>query len=512
MGVCIIINHYARSERGGGKGGFFFPIPLLKQLILQCIPCFTILKTGKLPVRLSGRHTSWLIVVISRAAMKHISLIRTAPLTSPWLFCRAFQISSVLFTRTAAPRSPHPLGLFKYDEFLKYQYQRYQSRLASSYINATDELSVFNDSSVVGSLNQSAPHLSHEERGNEIAINGTSDGLVITKLYRVPLDGFHIDRHISDTQQNECSQTAQLFTWRDLQRLEITPTNVTLPIALMLLDPMTYPTQSRARKAIRKKTICFSQNTKTINCSSIDEANNQFQLGKVLARVYPGDMIGVQRRAGNDYYSSQGEVYRPPPFDIPVIYEDDHMAIINKPAGIVLYRAQGGRGGGTKNRGHGRDTLLSALPHVLKPSNISDEMLIEEGHIPLKRPHPVHRLDKPTSGLVVVAKTKYAAVHLSKQFEFRQAVKSYIAIVNGYPTMSDGDADTKLDNNEWNFIDHDLEDKRAVTEWRVIESVKSLVGNGGTLSLVEMKPQTGRYHQLRRHFVRYNLVSYSLKY
>ena len=435
--------------------------------------------------------------------MKHIALIRTAPLTSPWSFCGAFQISSGLLTRIAAPRPPQPLGLFQFNEFQKYQHQRYQLRLVSSDENTAETFSTIDDTAVVGSINEDVPNLSDQTRCNRTATNGTSDGLVITKMYRAPLDGFNIDRHVSDPQQDNCSNIVQLFTSNDLQRLEITPTNVTLPLALMLLDPMTYPTQSRARKAIRKKTICFSRYTDVSSCSSIEDTNNQFRLGKVLARIYPGDIIGVQRRAGSDYYASQGEVYRPPPFDIPVIYEDDHMAIINKPAGIVLYRAQGGRGGGTKNRGHGRDTLLSALPHVLKPSNIiSDERLIEEGHIPLKRPHPVHRLDRPTSGLVVVAKTKYAAVHLAKQFEFRQATKSYIAIVNGYPTMPNGHAVTKPSHNEWNTIDYDLEDKSAVTKWRVIESVESLIGNDGVLSLVEMRPKTGRYHQLRRHFVR----------
>jgi 23S rRNA-/tRNA-specific pseudouridylate synthase len=325
-------------------------------------------------------------------------------------------------------------------------------------------------------------------------INGTYDGSIVTQLYYVPLEGFSIEQHVTGNEkQNGTLQ--QLFTPQDVRRLEIAPNNVTLPAALMLLDPMTYPTQSRARKAIRKKSICFSRQNNSTSVDSNIQANTNFELGKVLTRIYPGDIIGFQRRKGEDYYASQGEVYRPPPFTIPVIYEDDHMAIINKPAGIVLYRAQGGRGGGANNRGHGRDTLLSALPHVLTPSNISDVKMIEEGHVPLKRPHPVHRLDRPTSGLVVVAKTKYAAVHLARQFEFRHVKKTYMAIVNGYPTMPE----TVHQKNGWNIIDYELEQKSAVTRWRIVKSMKSLIGMGGLLTLVEMQPMTGRYHQLRRH-------------
>jgi 23S rRNA-/tRNA-specific pseudouridylate synthase len=173
------------------------------------------------------------------------------------------------------------------------------------------------------------------------------------------------------------------------------------------------------------------------------------------------------------------------------------MAIVNKPAGVVVYRAEGGRGGGARG-GHGRDTLLSALPHVLTPSNFSVDS--EEGPhtVPLDRPQPVHRLDRPTSGLMVVAKTKAAAVHLAQQFEFRKARKTYCAIVNGVPIA----CDNEMSSSDWNMIDRDLDGKPAITYWRQIRVVQSLHGRDGQLTLVELKPKTGRYHQLRRHLVR----------
>ena len=165
-----------------------------------------------------------------------------------------------------------------------------------------------------------------------------------------------------------------------------------------------------------------------------------------------------------------------------VLYEDDCIALVNKPAGVVVYR-EGGR------EGQGRDTLLSALPCFLKPAsnntNIDDD-------VPLRRPQPVHRLDRPTSGCLVVAKRKKSLTHLAQQFEFRRVKKTYMAIVNGVPEVN------KTESG-WNTIDYELDGKTAITKWRVIKTVKSLHGKGGQLTLVELKPLSGRYHQLRRH-------------
>jgi len=315
-----------------------------------------------------------------------------------------------------------------------------------------------------------------EERDDETTskcdhIPGTRDGYIVTKTYDVPFQGF--------------PTLANVFGPCDRERLQLEVMDVTLPAALMLLDPEKYPTQSRARKAIRQKAICICRNSD----SKFDE------LGKVIARVYPGDILGYQQRGGTDYYAVQGTPYRLPSFDVPVVYEDDHMAIVNKPAGIVSYRAEGGRGGGARGGGHGRDTLLSALPSVLTPSNIP----ISDENYPMKRPQPVHRLDRPTSGLLVVAKTKAAVVHLSQQFEFRKAQKTYMAILNGSPQQPSSTSDSEATKDGWNLIDYDLDDRSAITQWKILQTVKSLHGNNGVLTLVEMKPKTGRYHQLRRH-------------
>ena len=191
----------------------------------------------------------------------------------------------------------------------------------------------------------------------------------------------------------------------------------------------------------------------------------------------------------DDFLYNTGTPYRPPPFELPVLYEDDYMALVNKPAGVVLYRAEGGRGGGARGGGQGRDTLLSALPYFLKPA--SNDTNIDDD-VPLRRPQPVHRLDRPTSGCLVVAKRKKSLTHLAQQFEFRRVKKTYMAIVNGVTEVNET-------TSGWNTIDYELDGKTAITNWRVIKTVKSLHGKGGQLTLVELKPLTGRYHQLRRH-------------
>mmetsp|Transcript_31727 Transcript_31727/g.57444 ORF Transcript_31727/g.57444 Transcript_31727/m.57444 type:complete len:530 (-) Transcript_31727:111-1700(-) len=313
-------------------------------------------------------------------------------------------------------------------------------------------------------------------------INGTADKFIVTELYNIPPEGFP-----EANGKDGILSLSTLFTPDDITRLRLEPRNVTLSAALMLLDPEKYPTQSRARKVIRQKSICI--------CRS-DASTLKFdELGKVITRIYTGDVIGFQRRAGSDYYAIEGVPFRPPPFEVPIVYEDDRMAIVNKPAGVVMY--QGGRG--SSGGGHGRDTLLSALPFILKHSKFADVEVNDDGTQNVRRPQFIHRLDRPTSGLVVVAKTKAATTHLSQQFELRKARKTYMAIVNGYPKQSTTSQENTVSSLDWNTIDYDLDGKSAITEWRVIKTVKSLHGRDGQLTLVELKPKTGRYHQLRRH-------------
>ena len=154
-------------------------------------------------------------------------------------------------------------------------------------------------------------------------------------------------------------------------------------------------------------------------------------------------------------------------------------------------------------------TVRAALPYALRPPKRGTLAII-------RRPVSVHRLDKPTSGILLVAKTKPAMVDLTKQFVERRIKKTYTAIVNGIPREPkersistkealelgvDVEGSLGSDDKKWQLIDFPLDEKSAITVWRPIDYGKSLKAKDGTLTLVELKPKTGRYHQLRRHMV-----------
>ena len=267
--------------------------------------------------------------------------------------------------------------------------------------------------------------------------------------------------------------------------------NVTVPFALVMVDPETYPSLSRARKACRKGSILI------VRQSEVNATECQKFIGRVGDRVYFGDKICVQVRMGDGSFSGLG--HRKPPFELPVVYQDDHFALVNKPAGIVCYRQGSGQ--------VGLLSVRSALPFVLDPPRYGT-------HSVLRRPASVHRLDKPTSGLLCIVKTKPALVSMSRQFHDRVVRKTYMAIVNGIPEEN---AATSISSEEavamgldvdqanydkgirWQIVDSPLDDKHAVTIWRAVRYIPSLRARDGFLTLVELKPKTGRYHQLRRH-------------
>lgn len=145
-----------------------------------------------------------------------------------------------------------------------------------------------------------------------------------------------------------------------------------------------------------------------------------------------------------------------------VLSEDDHVAVIIKPAGYPV-------------SGRSFQTIENALPFNLQPSTAPDAA---------QQPRVVHRLDVPTSGLLLIAKTKSARAHLGAQFENKTIQKRYQAVVVGEPPVM-GNVNTPID------------DKMAYTRYQRLDSVPSL--RNKQVSLMDLYPQTGRTHQLRKH-------------
>jgi len=167
--------------------------------------------------------------------------------------------------------------------------------------------------------------------------------------------------------------------------------------------------------------------------------------------------------------------------DIPldVVYEDDDLLVVNKPAGMVVHPGHGNYSG----------TLINALIHHVDnlPKN-SDE-----------RPGLVHRIDKDTSGLLVVAKTDHAMAHLAKQFHDKTSERKYHALVWGHVEDEEGTIDGNIGRHHKNRLQNTVHfgddaeyGKPAVTHYKVLERF-------GYVTLVECQLETGRTHQIRVH-------------
>ncbi len=167
------------------------------------------------------------------------------------------------------------------------------------------------------------------------------------------------------------------------------------------------------------------------------------------------------------------------PEDIPldIVYEDDAFLLINKPAGLVVHPGHGNYTG----------TLVNALAFHFKdlPMNSSE------------RPGLVHRIDKDTTGLLVIAKTEVAMTHLAKQFEFKTSEREYIALVWGNVKEDSGRIEGNIARHVKDrmmmqvFEDPEI-GKPAVTHYKVLERF-------GYVTLVSCKLETGRTHQIRVH-------------
>jgi 23S rRNA pseudouridine1911/1915/1917 synthase len=170
------------------------------------------------------------------------------------------------------------------------------------------------------------------------------------------------------------------------------------------------------------------------------------------------------------------------PENIPlnIVYEDDDVLVVNKEPGMVVHPAYGNYTG----------TLVNALMWHFR-----DLPLFNTGE---SRPGLVHRLDKNTSGILVIAKNEYALNKLSKQFYDRTTDRRYNALIWGIPDPPEGTITGNVgrsikDRKIMQVFKDDTEGKNAITHYKVLEDL-------GYISLIECKLETGRTHQIRVHF------------
>lgn len=180
------------------------------------------------------------------------------------------------------------------------------------------------------------------------------------------------------------------------------------------------------------------------------------------------------------------EVHIPPPeqtelvpeeIPLDIVFEDDSVMVVNKPAGMVVH----------PGAGHTTGTLVhAALAHAPEMVGIGGE----------KRPGVVHRLDKDTSGLILLAKNDQAHRFLQDQFRLRRTVKVYLALVDGHPPTPVGRIEAAIGRSQLQrklmAVTRIEKGREAVSEYKTLESFPNH-------DLLEVRPLTGRTHQIRLH-------------
>ncbi len=240
-------------------------------------------------------------------------------------------------------------------------------------------------------------------------------------------------------------------------RIQVDARQTPLRIDKFLMDRLPHVTRNKVQQAIKDEYVKVNDNTIKPNY-----------------KIRPLDVIVIALPEP----PRDTEVV-PEPLDLTIVYEDEHLLIVNKAAGMVVHPAFNNWSG----------TLVNGLAYHFKQL---PEMEGNEG-----RPGLVHRIDKDTSGLLVIAKTELAMQKLAKQFYDHSIERTYYALVWGLPEPAEGTINVNLGRSLKDrrvtaaFPEGDF-GRHAVTHYRTIESLRYV-------TLVQCNLETGRTHQIRAH-------------
>ena len=246
----------------------------------------------------------------------------------------------------------------------------------------------------------------------------------------------------------------------NLVNFEVYKKDSNFRLDVFINEKIEYLSRSRIKKLIQMKKVKINNDT-TISCSK---------------KLKEGDIVKIS------IINTPEDTILPKNIKINIIYEDNDILLVNKPSGLTVHP-----GAGNKN-----NTLVNGLIYLYKNrlSNINGKV----------RPGIVHRLDKDTSGLLVIAKNNEAHINLASQFSSRKIKREYIALVWGKLRPQNGRIETLLTRSKKNRKMMEIgitKGRKAATNYKTLEIFEN--EKSPTFSLIECKLETGRTHQIRVH-------------